>query len=83
MIEAMVRTDARSIKATLRRLGLSKMEHYFYYNANSLIKELGPDYIPCLLFLDKEGNITNTMYFESNEAVHDIIDTIKGTTSVK
>lgn len=81
MVEAMTSGDARSITATLNRLGLSQMLPYFHYNARSLFNIVSSNYVPCLLYLDKDGRVTNLSYFNSNAEVLSIVRTIGNTTS--
>lgn len=81
MIEAMTSGNASTIRNTLSRLRLSSMESYFYYNASTLFNVINSNYVPVLLFLDKDGNVSNVSYFESNRRVTEIVNQISGTTS--
>ncbi|MDY3946939.1 MAG: hypothetical protein SOZ40_02900 [Ezakiella sp.] len=81
MFEAMTSGDTNSINNVLNRLGLSQMSSYFYYNARDIFNLIGANYVPCLLYLDKDGNITNVSYFNNNNEVISIVNTITGTTS--
>ncbi|WP_294985172.1 lectin like domain-containing protein [uncultured Fenollaria sp.] len=81
MVEAMTMGDSQSITSILNRLGLSQMLPYFHYNARSLFNLINSNYVPCLMYLDKDGNITNLSYFNSNEEVLSIVRTIGGTIS--
>lgn len=81
MVEAMTMGDANSITNILNRLGLSQMRPYFHYNARPLFNLISSNYVPCLMYLDKEGNITNISYFESNAEVLSIVRTIGDTVS--
>lgn len=81
MVEAMTMGDNRSIPNILSRLGLQQMQPYFHYNARPLFNLINSNYVPCLMYLDKDGNITNISYFESNAEVLSIVRTIGNTIS--
>ena len=81
MVEAMTSGNAYSIRNILNRLGLSQMEPYFHYNARGLFNIVNSNYVPCLMYLDKDGNVTNLSYFESNNQVLNIVNTIGDTIS--
>lgn len=81
MVEAMTSGNSYSIRNILNRLGLSQMEPYFHYNARGLFNIVSSNYVPCLMYLDKDGNVTNLSYFESNNQVLSIVNRIGDTIS--
>lgn len=81
MVEAMTSGNTYSIDNILNRLGLTQMRPYFHYNARTLFNLISSNYVPCLMYLDKDGNITNLSYFESNAQVLQIVGTIGDTVS--
>lgn len=83
MIEAMTTSSQSEVINILQRLGLSEMQSYFYVNARGLSNIIGSNYVPCLLYLDKDGNVSNVSYFNSTDEVLNIVRTIKGTVSVR
>jgi len=57
------------------------MESDFYLNGYPLFNVVGPNYVPVLFFLDKDGNLSNVAYFDSNSQVLKIVKSVKGTLS--
>ncbi|MDO5716185.1 MAG: hypothetical protein Q4Q17_00135 [Tissierellia bacterium] len=81
MLEVVTTTNAQEVKNTLSRLGISSMAKHFYTHGRAISNLIGGKYVPLLIFLDKDGNITNVSYYDSNSDVIRIIKTIEGTTS--
>mgnify|MGYP002756983223 CR=1 FL=1 len=81
MIEAMTTNSSTEVVNTLSRLGLNQMQPYFYTNGRNMFNLVSSNYVPMLMYLDKDGNITNLSYFNSNSEVISIINNISGTTS--
>ncbi|WP_300410416.1 lectin like domain-containing protein [Lagierella sp.] len=81
MIEAMTTNSSGEVINTLSRLGLSQMQPYFYTNGRTMFNLVNSNYVPMLMYLDKDGNITNLSYFNSNSEVLSIVNSISTTTS--
>lgn len=83
MIEAMTTTSISEVNRVLDSYGYGAMKPYFYVGAGSLFNVLRASGVPVLMFLDKDGNVTNASFFSGNTEVHRIISTITNTLSVK
>lgn len=79
--EVMLSGNSSTVRYTLSRLGLSDMESDFHLNGYPLFNVVGPNYVPVLFFLDKDGNLSNVAYFDSNSQVLKIVKSVKGTLS--
>lgn len=75
-IEAMTTNNPSEISTTLSRLGLGYMENDFYYNGRNLFNLINSNYVPVLLYLDKEGKLVNVSYFNSTSEMLSIVRSI-------
>lgn len=83
LLEALTSGSAAEVKNTLSRLGIAEFSSHFHTNGNPIFNLVGASYVPLIVYLDKDGHITNIGYFNSNDEVLRIIKTIEGTTSVQ
>ncbi len=72
---------ASTVISTLNSIGLSHMQDHFYTNGRPIFSIVSSDYIPLIVYLDKDGNISNLSYQISNQEILNIISNIEGTTS--
>ncbi len=79
--EAMTESSGDGTKRTLQRLGLSKLESHFYYNGRAVSNVLNSSFVPVLLFLDSQGNVTNARGFNSVSDIDKVVSQIEGTIS--
>ncbi len=81
MLEMMTETSAYNTNRTLKSLGLySALKDHFYYNARNVSNVINPTGVPELLYLDKNGNVTNISGFSISN-INRIVGNIEGTVS--